>query len=58
MMGAMLLLMLPFQLVGLPFATAVFDGTGSYAPAFITFLVFYAVAGVALSRLPGGSVEE
>ena len=58
MMGAMLLLMLPFQLLGLPFATAVFDRTGSYTPAFVTFLGFYAAAVVVLSRLPSGSVEE
>ena len=58
MMGALLLLMLPFQLMGLPFATAVFDRTGSYTPAFVTFLGFYAAAVIVLSRLPSGSVEE
>jgi len=49
--------MLPFQLLGLPFATSVFDRTGSYTPAFLAFLVFYALALVVLSRLPGDSVE-
>ncbi len=58
MMGALLLLMLPFQLLGLPFATAVFDRTGSYELAFVTFLALYAVAIVVLSRLPSGPVEE
>ena len=58
MMGAGFLLMLPFQILGLPFTTAVFDRTGSYAPAFVTFLGFYALATVVLSRLPSGSVEE
>ncbi len=58
MMGAMLLVMLPFQLLGLPFATAVFDRTGSYAPAFVTFLGLYATAIVVLSRLPSGPAEE
>jgi len=52
MMGAVAPIMLPFQLLGLPFATATFDRTGSYQPAFITFLVFYAIALVVLSRLP------
>jgi hypothetical protein len=58
MMGAAGPVMLPFQLFGLPFATAMFDRTGSYAPAFVTFLAFYAAALAVLSRLPGGSVEE
>jgi len=49
--------MLPFQLLGLPFATAVFDRTGSYTPAFVAFLFFYVAALAALSRLPGDSVE-
>ena len=58
MMGAAFLLMLPFQLLGLPFATAVFDRTGSYTPAFVAFLCFYAVAMVVLYRLPSGSVSS
>jgi predicted MFS family arabinose efflux permease len=58
MMGAAMLLMLPLQLAGLPFATAMFDRNGSYAPAFVSFLGFYAVATVALFRLPSGSIEE
>ena len=53
-----MLLMLPLQLAGLPFATAVFDRTGSYAPAFVTFLVLYALAAITLTRVPSGSVEE
>jgi len=57
MMGAALLLMLPFQLLGLPFATAVFDRTGSYVPAFLTFLVLYAIAGMVLTRMPSGSAR-
>ncbi len=58
MMGATMLVMLPFQLLGLPFATAVFDRTGSYDPAFSTFLGLYALAVLVLARLPAGSVEE
>lgn len=57
MMGAAGPVMLPFQLLGLPFATAVFDRTGSYTPAFVAFLFFYVAALAALSRLPGDSVE-
>jgi MFS family permease len=58
MMGAAVPVMLPFHLFGLPFATAVFDRSGSYATAFTTFLAFYALALVVLSRLPGDSVED
>jgi hypothetical protein len=57
MMGAALLLMLPLQLLGLPFATAVFDRTGSYVPAFMTFLALYAIAVVVLTRMPADSVK-
>lgn len=57
MMGAAGPMMLPFQLFGLPFATAVFDRTGSYTPAFVTFLAFYGAALVALSRLPRHSEQ-
>jgi cyanate permease len=57
MMGAAGPVMLPFQLIGLPFATAMFDWTGSYAPAFATFLAFYSVALLVLWGLPGDSVE-
>ena len=58
MMGSAGPIMVPFQLIGLPFAGAVFDRTGSYAPAFITFLVFYGLAGFVLAQLPAGSVED
>ena len=58
MMGAAGPVMLPFQLFGLPFATAVFDRTGSYETAFITFLVFFCAAGFILWQLPAGSVED
>jgi len=57
MMGAALLLMLPLQLLGLPFATGVFDRTGSYVPAFMTFLAFYAMAVVVLTRMPADPVK-
>jgi hypothetical protein len=57
MMGAAGPVMLPFQLFGLPFTTAVFDRSGSYAPAFMTFLLFYAAAFAVLARLPGESSE-
>jgi len=58
MMGAAGPVMLPFQLAGVPFTTAVFDRSGSYAAAFATFLACYAVALAILSRLPEGSVGE
>ena len=58
MMGAAGPVMLPFQLFGLPFAAAVFDRTGSYTPAFATFLAFFVAAALILWQLPGGSVED
>ena len=57
MMGAAGPLMVPFQLAGLPFAAAMFDRTGSYAPAFWTFLGLYLASFAVLSRLPGEGVE-
>ena len=57
MMGAALLLMQPFQLLGLPFATAVFDHTGSYTPAFVVFLGLYIAAAIMLSRLTLGPAD-
>ncbi len=52
MMGAAGPVMVPFQLAGFPFAASVFDRTGSYAPAFVTFLVLYVLAFGIISRLP------
>lgn len=51
-MGLMGPIMLPFQMIGVPFATWVFDHYGTYTPAFIVFLGCYAVAAVALVFLP------
>ena len=53
-MGMMGPLTLPFTLVAFPFATFVFERTGSYLPAFATFLAFFAVSAgaLALMRLP------
>ncbi len=51
-MGAMSPLIMPFNIIGLPFANLVFDWTGSYAPAYAALLVCYAVALTALWRLP------
>ena len=51
-MGLMGPMTLPFTLVGLPFTTFVFERTGSYAPAFTTFLGFFAVSAIALFFLP------
>lgn len=54
MMGAAGPLMLPFQMLGLPFATWVFDRTGSYQPAFAVFLGCFAVSAVLLAALRPG----
>jgi predicted MFS family arabinose efflux permease len=43
-MGAMGPMILPFQMVGVPFATAVYDRTGSYDSAFTGFFGLYALA--------------
>jgi hypothetical protein len=53
MMGAAGPIMLPFQIAGLPLATALFDRSGSYRGAFAIFLGFYAAALAVLARLPG-----
>ena len=58
-MGLMTPLTTPFTLLGLPFASLVFDTTGSYLPAFAIVIVgiFVSLAAVAMLRLPerGGS---
>jgi MFS family permease len=33
--------MFPLQIVGVPLAGGIYDATGSYAPAFVTFIVLY-----------------
>ena len=53
-MGAMSPMIMPFNIVGLPFANLVFGWTGSYAPAYATLLFGYAVSLTALWRLPLG----
>jgi predicted MFS family arabinose efflux permease len=50
-LGLMGPIMLPFQLIGLPYATWVFGRTGSYRTAFATFVGFYLVAAVILAFL-------
>jgi MFS family permease len=50
-MGLMTTLLLPFTLVGLPFASWVQDSTGSYASAFAAFIGFMALGGLALTRV-------
>lgn len=50
-MGVMGPMTLPFTLVGLPFTTLIFERTGSYLPAFATFLGAFVLAGVALAFL-------
>jgi len=47
-MGLMGPIMLPFQMLGVPIATWVFDHYGSYTPAFIACFGCYAAAGGAL----------
>lgn len=51
-MGAMSPMIMPFNIVGLPFANLVFDSTGSYVPAYAALLLGYTVALGALWRLP------
>lgn len=53
-MGAAMLLTMPFSLIGLPLTTFVFEKTGSYLPAFTVLLFGYAVSAVCLGflRLP------
>jgi MFS family permease len=43
-LGALRPAMFPIQIIGVPLAGWIFDSTGSYAPAFTTFLVLYALA--------------
>ncbi len=53
-MGLMTPLTTPFTLFGFPFASRVFDATGSYQPAFVTVIVgiCLAIVAVGLLRLP------
>jgi MFS family permease len=53
-MGSMGPLILPFNLIGLPFTTFVFERTGSYLPAFATLVAAFGVSAIALMflRLP------
>lgn len=51
-MGAMSPMIMPFNIVGLPFANLVFGWTGSYKPAYAALLFGYAVALTSLWRLP------
>jgi hypothetical protein len=58
-MGLMGPLLIPFELLGIPFAAWVFDRTGSYDSAFATFLGLYALAAllVIFLRLPEVDVD-
>ena len=58
-MGLMGPLLVPFELLGIPFAAWVFDRTGSYDSAFATFLGLYALAAllVVFLRLPEVDVD-
>ncbi len=51
-MGLMTPLTTMFSLIGLPFASLVFDLTGSYLPAFKTLIAGLAISLVAISLLP------
>ncbi len=53
-MGVMSPMTMPFSLIGLPFATYIFELTGSYVPAFTTLIGLFAISLLALAflRLP------
>ena len=59
-MGLMTPLTTPFTLFGFPFASRVFDATGSYQPAFVTVIagLFLAMGAVGLLRLPAASAAR
>lgn len=50
-MGAMMPMIMPFNIVGLPLATLIFDTTGSYLPVFYVHLVGYLFALLAVLML-------
>lgn len=56
-MGLMGPLMVPFNTLGIPFAAWVFDRTGSYQGAFLTFLGLYAASALILLLLRMPEVE-
>ena len=53
-MGVAMPLTMPFNLIGLPLTTLIFEMTGSYLPAFACLFIGYTIAGIAvwLLRLP------
>lgn len=53
-MGAIMPMIMPFNMLGLPMATLIFDSTGTYLPVFYVLLVGYVVALGAISRLELG----
>jgi MFS family permease len=58
-MGLMGPMMIPFEVLGIPFAAWVFDRTGSYDQAFASFLGLYALAALLLAflRVPDVDVD-
>ncbi|MEM7220687.1 MAG: MFS transporter [Pseudomonadota bacterium] len=56
-MGLLTSFTMPFNLVGLPFSTAVYGATGSYAPGFFAFTAVLVVPLIAVSllRVPAGT---
>ena len=57
-MGLMTPLTTPFTLLGFPFASLVFDISGSYVPAFVVVIagLAFSMAAVAMLRLPATNV--
>jgi len=49
-LGALRPAMFPIQIIGVPLAGWIFDSTGSYAPAFTTFIVLYLLAALLATR--------
>ncbi len=50
-MGAIMPMIMPFNMIGLPLATLIFDTTGTYVPVFYVHLVGYLVALGAITQL-------
>ena len=57
-MGAIMPMIMPFNMVGLPLATLIFDTSGTYLPVFYVHLVGYVIALIAVSQLRIGGQPQ